>query len=468
MNIFETAKEFVNLDNRKDRNFAPTTSESLIKKLSVQLPESLIANKTILDLGSCLGAAGHYALTFGAKHYVGVEIQPEYNELSKNLLSRYWSSNKFEIVNKDINDFLDSAIAQNIKYDYVLAAGVIYGFLNIIDLIKKISKVSKEYIVIDTLTVPYYNEDENTGLITISKKGEMVSSSDLNNPHMGIGIRIDSKALDLLMSINSFKKDCDIKPEKYLEKNDPYHDIQYFNIGNKEYQGPARFISRYIRVTERQKTLEENIISSKKFDKQWVFDNTVAEKFQHEAETNIPSYHLVIDKCLQFANKHLQKTDKIIDVGSAIGYTMSKFINAGFTDVMGVDNSPAMNDKNIYSVVCSDKLPNFKYKLVLMNWTLHFIVDKESYLRDIYNSLDNGYLILTEKCLQSKIVKDLYYDFKRSNGVSEDYIKQKENSLIGVMHLMNVDWYLKTLQELGFSVDIIHAEYGFVTFICKK
>jgi len=163
--------------------------------------------------------------------------------------------------------------------------------------------------------------------------------------------------------------------------------------------------------------------------KQWVFDNSVADRFQHEAETNIPSYTIVVDKCLQFADKHLEKSDKIIDVGSALGYTMDKFITAGFTDVLGVDNSPSMNKKNKYSTVCSDKLPDYKYKLVMMNWTLHFIQDKH---------------------------------------VSEEYIRQKEKNLVGVMHTVPVDWYLQSLREIGFTVDIIHADLGFTTFLCSK
>ena len=69
-NIFEIATEFVDYDNRKFRMIHnKTSSEVLQNKFEVQLPIELINDKTILDLGSCLGAAGHYSLTHGAKHY---------------------------------------------------------------------------------------------------------------------------------------------------------------------------------------------------------------------------------------------------------------------------------------------------------------------------------------------------------------------------------------------------------------
>jgi SAM-dependent methyltransferase len=203
----------------------------------------------------------------------------------------------------------------------------------------------------------------------------------------------------------------------------------------------------------------------------WIFDNEIANRFQAEAETNIPSYHTVISKCLQFANKNLEKSDKIIDVGSALGYTISKFKNAGFTNVIGVDNSPAMIEKSVFKdiVICSNFLPKDIYKLIIINWTLHFIANKIQYLRDVYNNLDNnGYLILSDKCCQTDLVKDMYYDFKRNNGVSEEYIIEKEKKLIGVMQSVSIGWYLNTLQEIGFIVDVIHGDLGFVTFLCCK
>ena len=163
----------------------------------------------------------------------------------------------------------------------------------------------------------------------------------------------------------------------------------------------------------------------------WIFDEAVATRFQHEAESHIPSYNVVINKSVDFAKKTLQPDDLIIDVGSALGFTINKFKAAGFKNVIGVDNSTAMISKSLYSdtIVHSSTLPVNKYKLVLINWTLHFILDKQEYLQSVYNSLDNGYLILTDKMKQSDKVKEMYYDFKRNNGVADEYIYQKENSL---------------------------------------
>jgi hypothetical protein len=105
-----------------------------------------------------------------------------------------------------------------------------------------------------------------------------------------------------------------------------------------------------------------------------------------------------------------------------------------------------------------------------MNWTLHFIKDKKSYLSEVYKNLNvNGSLILTDKTVQSDYVKTMYYNFKRNNGVSDEYIYEKENLLKGYMHTETFDWYVSALHEVGFSkVEIINARYGFVTFLVNR
>jgi SAM-dependent methyltransferase len=470
MNPFDLATDFIDYDNRRLRTHHQTTKLSLFNKLKVQLPEWLIKDKTVLDLGSCLGAAGYYAIKTGAKEYIGVEAQTHYVDLSNSLLSKYCPQDSYKIIQQEVEDFLDEQIANGVKYDVVLAAGVIYCFLDIVNILKKITMVAKDVVVIDTINWPASIDSPEFGETIIKRQENMVyADDDLGPPFEGVASRISFHALNIVMSTFAFTtNEGIILPEPMTDcDNDAYRDPWEFENGTS---APARYIVRYNRVKEKPILLKEFFVPPTKTE-QWVFDNSVAERFQHEAETNIPSYHLVIDKCLTFANKYLQKTDKVIDVGSALGYTISKFINAGFTNVMGVDNSTAMIDKSMHKqlVLCDDKLPKYKYKLVMMNWTLHFVTDKTSYLIDIYNSLeDNGYLILSDKCLQSDIVKDMYYDFKRSHGVSEEYIRQKEQNLIGVMKSVHIQWYLEALSNIGFKVEVIHADLSFVTFLCTK
>jgi hypothetical protein len=476
-NIFDIATEFVDYDNRKLRGFNnKTTSEVLQNKFEVHLPTELIKDKTILDLGSCLGAAGHYSLTYGCKHYTGVEVQPYYFDTSNLILSKYWSNDKFKIIQQDVEKFLDDCIEKNIQYDYVLAAGIIYGFLDIISIVKKIAKVTRNQVLIETMNLPT-EYDPNHGFVLIIQTENMVKGADSEhiNHHTGPSSRISLSALDIIMSTASFGRTEEIiLPKKSLTSTDSYHDIVEFE--NTKTSGPRRYIVRYTRTGTIVKPLNdillEDILKKNEPTKSWVFDETVAKRFQQEAEAHIPSYHTVIDLCVDFANKNLKKDANIIDVGSALGYTMKRFIDEGYTNVIGVDNSRAMIDNSIFPelVVESNSFPKNNYDLVLVNWTMHFIQDKYSYLYDIYNSLSsNNYLILTDKLQQSDIVKRDYYDFKRKNGVSEEYIQQKEKDLVGIMQSVSLGWYTNKLSMIGFkSVEVIHANLGFVTFLCTK
>ena len=200
----------------------------------------------------------------------------------------------------------------------------------------------------------------------------------------------------------------------------------------------------------------------------WKFDSEVAERFQNEAQTNIPDYERVIDMCIEVAQS-FPKSSKIVDVGSALGHTMGKFTQAGYTNIWGIDTSAEMNARNPFKqfVHQSADFVGGPYDIVLCNWTMHFMLDKETYLQQIYdNTNPGGVLILSDKTTQSETVKRMYYDFKRANGVSDDYIKQKEEALKGCMHTVPCETYFNLLRDAGFSsIEIINSKYGFVTFM---
>lgn len=211
------------------------------------------------------------------------------------------------------------------------------------------------------------------------------------------------------------------------------------------------------------------MIHKKEID-MWKFDSNVADRFQNEAVTNIPDYERVIDLCVDLCS-NFPKDAKVVDVGSALGHTMGKFTQAGFTNVWGIDSSKDMNDRNPFKTFVhhSDEFVGGPYDIVLCNWTMHFIKNKEHYLSSIYdNTNDGGILILTDKTEQSDHVKKLYYDFKRANGVSDDYIKHKEEQLKGFMHLWDTFSYLDVMMNLGWYVEVVNARLGFVTFLARK
>jgi tRNA (cmo5U34)-methyltransferase len=205
----------------------------------------------------------------------------------------------------------------------------------------------------------------------------------------------------------------------------------------------------------------------------WKFDKTVADRFDQEANSNIPDYQRVIQLCIDLAKEKNIKS--VIDVGAALGYTIDRFVKEGFVDVEGVDNSEAMINSELNmakdKIFLSSTFPKHrKYDMVLANWTLHFVDERIEYIKDIYNGLnDNGVLILSDKTLQTEEVQTLYYRFKLENGVPLDYINQKRKMLEGYMHINSLKWYMDVLHAVGFkNIQVINAKLGFVTFYCDK
>jgi ubiquinone/menaquinone biosynthesis C-methylase UbiE len=205
---------------------------------------------------------------------------------------------------------------------------------------------------------------------------------------------------------------------------------------------------------------------------EWQFDNSIAKIFASHARQHIPNYDDVIDLSVDLCNQYYEKNDAILEVGCAIGETISRLHQTGFTNIHGVEASESMLaacPKHIATYYLSKSFPESStpYKVVLCNWTLHFIDDKRSYLSAIARNLTkDGMLVLTEKTANEGIPLEQYHKFKLSSGVSHTEIKQKAESLKNVMHIDSVEWYFNTLRESGFSkIYIASANWCFTTFV---
>jgi SAM-dependent methyltransferase len=444
-------------------------------------PVWLIEGKRILDLGSATGAAGHWCLHHGAAHYTGVEIQESFANISIELLSSTYKATQFEIINTDLINFINTNTR---SWDIVIAAGVIHGFFNPFDTIQKLTQLSNQHIVVETLNTPEPNSVPtiNFGIMN------MVRYADNNLPYQGITPSVGIRAFELIMNEYGFIQDGEqLFPKRIKNSHDAYNDSMNWTKLDSSTQ---RFLARYKKSILQSQSLEtkirDNISSTnnlqtaihygveiEKNTRVWQFDDTVAQRFHEEAISNIPDYQRVIDLCLTLALDKFTKQSYVVDVGSAIGHTIDQFINQGFENVIGVEASESMIKYSQHSdrVVLSSTLPlDITADLILANWTLHFIIERKQYILNMFNALNsNGVVIITDKTTQSDTIKKLYYDFKRKNGVSDSYIKDKEEKLKGYMHCYTCEWYLDTLASVGFkNIQIINSNLGFVTFYAEK
>ena len=491
-NIFNTYTDFITTDPRTDRpnnkyGSYEITSEFQFIRHNASLSPALIKDKKVVDLGSCLAATGAWCLHHGASKYVGIELQKEFCNQSKKNLEKYFPDANWEVRQQSLTDFFNTNTE---KFDIIVAFGVIYQSIHVENTIKNICSLDCEHVVIESghprlfdIMFEQHNihdkvllnrmhklpfiEYKNYGIVSETKNHKFLIESALPSLNalrilmMSFGYELNSNYTDTIKSqvpaefegrySCSFTK-CISKPagiapsfeESYVAE-DPK--LQTFSVG-----GTPNW------------TLGS-----------WTFDKTIASVFVQHAEKHIPKYYEIIEQSAQLCDYFIEdKTEKIIDVGCATGTTLEVLHTQGFTNLVGVDNSQAMLDcviqKDIANYILSDTLPADNYSAVICNWTLHFIKQKEEYIRNIYNNLKpNGILILTDKTKNAGVQLALYHQFKRKNGVSDEEIKQKAISLRGKMFINSEFWYIETCKNIGFSeVSIVNSAPCFTTFIMIK
>jgi len=495
---FDEFPAFYEDDNRRHRSFNPTSKAFLETKFNVLLPMELLDGKTVLDLGSCYGAAGQWALFYGAKSYTGVEVQQNYVDQSVELLA-HWQQ-RATIIKQDVSSYLQQA--DDAEFDLVLLAGMLYHFVDTKKIIDQACRVAAEQVVVETNYPPGMRAGKLPvdAVITEYVTDQEVSLDSGDQSMLGVSATTSISALDILFRLNGYSK----KENKLSFPRAPealiYDDSA---LGSSDL--PIRFAVRYFRDKKRQAltTLESNLpeqsgemrswtndpvtkartqayqkqakaLSSQASPGNWKFDAQVAEVFDGIARREIPDYIRVIEMCINIIKKGSLEQPKIIDVGSATGETLRQLYQSGFRNLNGVDSSIDMINRSFdkATLIHSETFPeeHGPFDYVLNNWTLHFIRDPLVYLESIYRAMAPGTtLILSDKVSSSKCVQEVYHDYKRARGVTEEEVEKKRQQIEGVLVTYPFTWYLNALNTLGFvEIEIINANASFVTFMAKK
>lgn len=484
-NFFEKYPEFVESDSRKVRGWNPVTVDTLNKRHEVCAPKWLVEDHSVLDLGSCLGATGHWVLSNGARDYTGVEVQEQMATTSQKLLSKHWSPNQFTIVNKDIRSFLKQEIEYGHKYDVIFAMGVTYAFLNTYELLEDITKLCKYAVVFDNI-YPNCMISPDVSIIDFHRE-QHINSSTAGVAYHGAGARVSPNALRVMMESFGFQdKEGLLYPKKLEDDNVHNAWLSIVRRPSQSYPLPSRYIMRLYNmehITVRQ--VADNVINSNQkstakmidnptIEKQWEFNEDVANTFYREAEVHIPDYHRVISLCADVTKQVYGKNKeiKIIDVGSAIGTTVEFMKHKGYPNSYGVECSASMISKSVYkeNIIHSDQFPEGDWNVVMANWTLHFIHERKEYLQSIYNNMSgNGILLLTDKMDHTVEIEELYHKMKLDNGATREEVERKKASLVGVLTTKPLTWYIETLRNIGFvNIQVINSKYMFNTIYARK
>jgi hypothetical protein len=189
---FDAAPEFIDEDNRRFRTWNPVSKLQSTAKHKTLLPEELVRGKTVLDLGSCMGATGHWCLFHGASHYTGVEYQPEYAEAAQRLLNRYHPG-KTTYHQISIEKFLAQPATR--PFDIVCLLGVLYVFTDYYSILKESTALARATIVVEG---GHASPDPEFCGVRF-KDNQPVNLATRKGSFIGRGTRISPKGLEWLM-----------------------------------------------------------------------------------------------------------------------------------------------------------------------------------------------------------------------------------------------------------------------------
>ena len=230
-------------------------------------------------------------------------------------------------------------------------------------------------------------------------------------------------------------------------------------------------------------------VFQKEIDKQFEFDNEVADVFDDMIDRSVPFYKENLNLSINILKNYLNDNDKILDLGSSTGTFLINLAKLNKNlNLIGIDNSFAMIQKaqkkaKAFGVDITFLEEDFldyeftKNKLISANYTIQFVrpIKREKLISKIYNSLeDDGIFLMSEKLISedkklNKILIDEYYNYKKEKGYSEYEIAKKrealENVLIPYSELENYEM----LKNAGFKhIEVIFRWCNFATFLAFK
>ena len=170
---FDRCPYFADEDARKRRGWNPIVKATLVGKCEALVPREVVAGRTVLDLGACIGAMCHWSLSAGAVRAVAVECQADFCIKSAQLLRRAqdqwpavctqgWTNQplptspdlrvhadeaRFGVVEAGMREFL--AASGDRSFDVVIAAGVLQCFPDPVVVVNELLRVTGHALVLE-------------------------------------------------------------------------------------------------------------------------------------------------------------------------------------------------------------------------------------------------------------------------------------------------------------------------------
>lgn len=224
---------------------------------------------------------------------------------------------------------------------------------------------------------------------------------------------------------------------------------------------------------------------------EWRFDQDVSKAFDSHVRKSVPFYEEIQRMVIELSEYFVRDQSVVYDLGSSTGTTLGLLssTHAGKEDVqyIGFDLSEFMinearkkvnrpnvrfHHKNIMDIEFSPPA-NFVTSL----FTLQFLTlaERRKLLARIHQGMieGGGFLFVEKVCAEHSSFEDiwteLYWDFKRRQGLTPEQILEKANSIRGVLKPLTTEENLDLLCQTGFSrMEVFFKWYNWAGFLAVK
>ena len=223
------------------------------------------------------------------------------------------------------------------------------------------------------------------------------------------------------------------------------------------------------------------------------FDEQVVRVFPDMIVRSVPGYELIIPTIGMLARRYARPDSRIYDLGCSLGaasLAMSGAVQSEGTEIIAVDNSPAMVER------CRQNLENISGRVpvrvrlediqdteienasvVVLNFTLQFLDPdrRQSLIDRIATGMQpGGVILISEKiCFEDPQEHNdqttWHHDFKRAQGYSELEIARKRDALENVLNPETEKVHFDRLLKAGLSNPRRWFQcFSFVSYIAFK
>jgi tRNA (cmo5U34)-methyltransferase len=224
---------------------------------------------------------------------------------------------------------------------------------------------------------------------------------------------------------------------------------------------------------------------------EWRFDKNVSKAFDSHVHKSVPFYDELQRMVIELSEYFVRDHSVVYDLGSSTGTTLELLsqAHAGKKDVqfIGFDLSKFMvkearkkvNRPNVRfhhkDIMDADFSPPADFLTSLFTMQFLTLAERRKLLMRIHDGLiEGGGLLIVEKvsaehsCFE-EIWTELYWDFKRRQGLTPEQILEKANSIRGVLKPLTADENIDLLSQTGFSrMEVFFKWYNWAGFLAVK